>query len=102
MKKVVFLCLAACLFFSTTLIALAQEKAPSGPPKVIQIIREEVKPGKGAAHEKVEVGWPRAFANAKSPTHYLAMTSVTGPSEAWFVTGFNSLAAWEADRLANS
>ena len=99
MKKSVFLFVAACLFLSTTLLALAQERAPSGPPKVIQIYREEVKPGKGAAHEKMEAAWPRAFANAKSPTHYLAITSVTGPSEAWFVTGFDSLAAWEKDRL---
>ncbi|MBI3668973.1 MAG: hypothetical protein HY237_04235 [Acidobacteria bacterium] len=100
MKKSMFLFVAACLFLSTTSIALAQEQAPSGPPKVLQIYREEVKPGKGAAHEKVEAGWPRAFANVKSPTHYLAMVSVTGPSEAWFVTGFDSLAAWEKDRLA--
>ncbi len=99
MKKSVFLFVAACLLLSAGSLALAQEQAPSGPPKVLQIFREEVKPGKGAAHEKVEAGWPRAFANAKSPTHYFAMVSVTGPSEAWFVTGFDSLAAWEKDRL---
>ena len=29
------------------------------------------------------------------------MVSVTGPSEAWFVSGFDSLAAWEKDRLDN-
>ena len=98
MKKSVFLFVAACLFLSASSIALAQEQAPSGPPKVLQIFREDVKPGKGAAHEKVEAGWPRAFANAKSPTHYIAMVSVTGPSEAWFLTGFDSLAAWEKDR----
>lgn len=100
-KKSVFLFVVACLFLSASSMALAQEPASSGPPKVLQIFREEVKPGKGAAHEKVEVGWPRAFTNAKSPTHYLAMVSVTGPSEAWFITGFNSLAAWEKDRQDN-
>ena len=98
MKKSAFLFVAACLFLSASATALAQEQAPSGPPKVLQIFREDVKPGKGAAHEKVEAGWPRAFANAKSPTHYIAMVSVTGPSEAWFLTGFDSLAAWEKDR----
>ncbi len=101
MKKSVFLFVAACLFLSATSIALAQEQAPSGPPKVLQIFREEVKPGKAPAHEKVEAGWPRAFAHANSPTHYLAMVSVTGPSEAWFITGFDSLAAWEKDRQDN-
>jgi hypothetical protein len=73
---------------------MAQEGAPS---KVIQIYREEVKPGKTSAHEKVEVGWPRAFAKANSPTHYLAVTSVSGPTEAWYITGYESLAAWEKD-----
>jgi len=100
-KKSVFLSVAACLFVSATSIVLAQEQAPSSPPKVIQIFREEVKPGKGAAHEKIEAGWPSAFASVKSPTHYIAMVSVTGPSEAWFVSGFDSLAAWEKDRLDN-
>jgi hypothetical protein len=99
MKKSVFLSVAVCLFFSATSIALAQEQVPPGPPKVLQIFREEVKPGKGAAHEKVEAGWPSAFANAKSPTHFIAMVSVSGPSEAWFATGFDSMAAWEKDRM---
>ncbi len=67
------------------------------PPKVLQIYREEIKPGKTAAHEMVEAGWPRAFARANWPTHYIAMTSLTGPSEAWFMTGYDSFAAWEAD-----
>jgi hypothetical protein len=67
------------------------------PPKVLQIYREEIKPGKAPAHEVVEAGWPKAFAAAKWPTHYLAAASVTGPSEAWFMTGFESFAAWETD-----
>ena len=73
--------------------ALAQEAPP--PPKVLQIFREQVKPGKSAAHEKVEAGWPRAFARVSFPDHYLAMTSVSGSSEAWFMTAFESFAAFE-------
>jgi hypothetical protein len=38
------------------------------------------------------------MARANWPTHYLAMTAVTGPSEAWFLTGYPSFAAWEKDR----
>jgi hypothetical protein len=67
------------------------------PPKILQIYREEIKPGKAPAHEQVEAGWPKAFARANWPTNYLAMTSSTGPSEAWFMTGFDSLEAWEKD-----
>jgi len=67
------------------------------PPKVLQIYREEIKPGKSAAHEQVEALWPKAFAKANWPTNYLAITSSTGPSEAWFLTGYDSLEAWEKD-----
>jgi hypothetical protein len=98
MKRNLLTVLAVWLVLSAALPALAQEGAP---PKVIQIFREEVKPGKGAAHEKVEVGWPRAFAKANSPTHYLALTSVSGPTEAWFIAGYDSLAAWEKDTQNN-
>ena len=97
MKKTLLLFCVISLLGWGAAQALAQTQAPSGPPKVLQIFREEVKPGRGAAHEKVEAGWPKAFANAKWPTHYLALVSVTGPSEAWFLTGFDSLAAWEKD-----
>ena len=74
----------------------AQQPAPGGPPKVLQIFIESVKPGKGAAHEKVEVGWPQAFRKANWTSHYLAITSMTGPSEAWFLSGYDSFAAWAA------
>jgi hypothetical protein len=83
---------ALCVAFAAVPAAAQQ---PPLPPKVLQIYREEVKPGKGPAHEKWEAGWPEAFAKAKMTSHYLAMTSSTGPAEAWFVAGFDSWAAWE-------
>ena len=101
MKKSLFVFFVACWALAGGVSALAQEKAASGPPKVLQIFREEVKPGKGAAHVKVEAGWPAAFAKANYPAHYLAMVSQTGPSEAWFMTGYPSLAAWEKDQQAS-
>jgi hypothetical protein len=89
-----FLCLA-----SAPVVAAAQEAAPSmSPPKVLQIFVESVKPGKGAAHEKVETGWPAAYRKAKWPSHYLAMTSLSGPAEAWYVGVYESFAALETDQ----
>jgi hypothetical protein len=89
--------LALLLGASAPMALPAQQPAAGGPPKVLQIFVESVKPGKGAAHEKVEAGWPLAFRKAKWPSHYLAMTSMTGPSEAWFMSGYDSFEAWEAD-----
>ena len=102
MKKTLFLMCAVGLVLSGAAQALAQTPAamPPGPPKVLQIFREEVKVGKGAAHEKFETGFVRAFAKAKWPTYYLAISSITGPSEAWYVTAYDSFEAWEKDRQA--
>ena len=79
-------------------LCAAESSGPPPPPKVLQIYREEVKVGKGPAHVNVEKGFVAAAARAKWPTHYLAMTAVTGPGEAWFLTGYPSFAAWEKDR----
>lgn len=98
MKRIQTLLFAGCLSFTLGLPAVAQEAAPTPAPRVLMIFREQVKPGKAGAHAKVEAGWPRAFAKANWPVHYLALTSMTGPSEAWFLVGYESLAAWEKDQ----
>jgi hypothetical protein len=75
----------------------AQTKTTTPPPKLMQIYREVLKPGHGAAHTRTEAGWPAAFAKANWPTHYLALTSTSGPSEAWFISAWDSYAAYEKD-----
>ena len=101
MKNALRLCVAIALSVSAASPLLAQSPPPnSGPPKVLQILREEVKAGRAAAHQKWEMGWPRAFAKANWPTNYLTVVSVTGPSEAWFMTGYESFAAWGKDTEA--
>ena len=73
--------------------ALAQG-LPTTQPKLLTIYCEQVKTGLGADHSKHEAGWPAAFAKAKSPDYYLAMTSLTGPNEAWYVIPSDSHAAF--------
>ena len=68
---------------------LAAQTAP--PPPYLEIFREEVKVGRGGAHVLTEAGWPRAFARAKVPNHYIALTTSYGPAEAWFVDGRGSI-----------
>ena len=73
--------------------ALAQappDRTP--PPAVMQITREEVKPGKDAAHEASEASWSAAYAKAQLQNGWLGMTTLSGPSEAWFLQGY---ASWE-------
>lgn len=104
MKRMLFVWLLLGVSLSGAAEALAQssEKSanPGAPPKVLTIFREEVKVGKGAAHEKFESNFVRASMRAKWPAHYLAMTSLSGQSEAWYMTGYDSFADWEKDRQA--
>jgi hypothetical protein len=89
---------ATGLFLATlgTLFAGAQEMP--GPPKVLQITREFIKPGKaGAIHDRSESNFVTAMANAKWPTHYFAVNSLSGKVRALYFTGYDSFAAWEKD-----
>jgi hypothetical protein len=70
-------------------------------PKILQITREYVKPGKaGELHDKAESAFVRAMERAKWPTHYLGMTSLSGKQRALFFTWYESLDAWQKDTAA--
>lgn len=78
----------------------AQAAAAPSPYKILTITRETVKPGREAAHDKLESEWARAQMGAKSNYHFLAIRSVTGPRETWFLAGFPSWADYT--RLAKA
>ena len=87
---------------SLTLLALAAGSAatalaqgvPTSQPKFVHIFREQVKPGRAGEHAKWEAGWPAAFEKAKSPFNYIALQSITGPPEVWYVSPLASQAAY--------
>ncbi|MEI9981600.1 MAG: hypothetical protein WDN23_21925 [Edaphobacter sp.] len=99
MKKLTLLSPGLCLLFLGSTICSAQEDM--GPPKVLEIQREFLKPGKaGSTHEKTEAAFVHAMAAAKWPTHYFGMDSLSGPSRALFFIGYPSFEAMEKDILA--
>lgn len=63
---------------------------PTSQPNLITIVREEVKPGRAAEHAKIEAGWPAAYEKAKSTSYYMALVSMTGSPEAWYITPYES------------
>lgn len=89
MKPAIAALPTALLFVGSASIALSQG-IPTSQPSLITIAREEVKIGHAAAHAAHEAGWPAAYAKAKSPYYYLAMVSMTGPNEAWYVSPYAS------------
>jgi hypothetical protein len=99
MKKLTGLLLGFYFLLGGPGMAVAQEPVP--PPKVLSVVREFVKPGRGGAlHEKAESAFVQAMTRAKWPTHYLAVSSISGKPRVLFLTGFDSFEAWEKDALA--
>jgi hypothetical protein len=90
MFRVVRLSIAAAAFIAYAVSASAQGALPTSQPNYLTIVREEVKLGRAADHERIEAGWPAAYEKAKSPDYYLAYVSTTGRNEAWFVVPFDS------------
>jgi hypothetical protein len=85
--------------FTTAQEASAQEM--TGPPAVLQVQREFLKPGKaGVIHDRSESNFVQAMAHAKWPTHYFALNSLSGPARALYFTPYASFDAWEKDRAA--
>ena len=94
MKKMLVPISVLTLCLGGVSLALADD-APLGTkrPKILQIFREEVKPGRQPAHAKNEAGWPAALRKANNKGYYLAISS---GNEAWFLNPKESFAAAEA------
>jgi hypothetical protein len=71
-----------------------------GPAKVLRIVREEIKPARGAAHAKAEEAYVRAGVASKMPAYWVGMHAITGPSEAWFISSYPSYDALEKENDA--
>ena len=106
MKRITISLLTATFLCAALSLAIAQESSQENsgltpPPKVLLVLREFLKPGRGgAAHEKAESAFVQAFSRAKWPTHYFAATSLTGKPRVLFFVGFDSFESWEKDNLA--
>lgn len=79
----------------------AQDKSIISSPKVLVIVREFTKPGKdGSPHAKTEGAFVHAMAQYKATDHYYAVTSLSGPSRALFLSSYPSFAALETERMS--
>ena len=87
--------LVLCLIAAAPLTSVAQDL---GPPKIMVIDREFLKPGKsGTLHEKSESAFIRGSVAAKSTSYYFGMDSLTGSPRSLFFFPYTSFAAWEMD-----
>jgi hypothetical protein len=99
MKKLTGLTASALVLVTGLGVAAAQQEM--GPPKVLVMQREFLKPGKGGpTHERSESAFVRAMTAAKWPTHYVGLDSMSGQPRSLFLIGYPSFAAWEKDNQA--
>jgi len=86
------------LSFAVTAGVFAGAQDTAAMPKVLQITREFLKPGKaGMIHDRSESAFVQAMAHAKWPTHYVALTSMSGKLRALYLTTYPSFDAWQKD-----
>jgi hypothetical protein len=87
------LCILGTLMLSASAV-LAQD---AGPPKVISLVREEIKPGRGSAHTKSAASFVAAANKANAPLHRIALVPVSGDDNAVvYIQAFGSFAEVEA------
>ena len=91
-KSLLFLLIL--IFFAVP--ALAQETAQMGPPKVMLIVREEIKPGMMGAHTRHSSEFVQVFNQLQTPNHRIAMVPVAGnENEVFYITPAQSFAEIE-------
>lgn len=72
-------------------LGLAMQLSPSAqPPQILQIYRDFLKAGTDAAYREIEEDAARICAQLKCPNPYLAIESLTGPKEVWYLNGYRS------------
>lgn len=69
---------------------MASLVAQADPPRLVQIVREPIKPGGEAAYEAIESDTAVACATLKCPHPHLALESSVGPREVWWLNCFDS------------
>ena len=76
------------------------QTADSGPPPVLILGREDVKPGRMGAHEKVSTAYAALFAKASPDDSWLGLTPISGEDNAVLsLVGYPSFAAAEANHI---
>lgn len=87
-----------CGLLSVAAGAVAQEK-PMGPPPVLAMSREEIKPGKMGAHDKQVAAYLALFQKAKAGGSRLGLVPVSGDdNQVLYLEGYPSFAQFEASR----
>jgi hypothetical protein len=86
------------LFLASTGSAVIAQTPPAthGPPKVLYLVREDIKPGMMPAHNKHSASFATIFGRLQTPNHRIALVPVAGSeNEVVYLTGADTFAELE-------
>jgi hypothetical protein len=75
---------------SSLALAALQAAAPVEPPAILQVYREPLKPGVRTEYDRLESENATECTRLHCPHAYLALESLTGPEEVWWLNGYAS------------
>ena len=97
------------LFVVVITLAAISQVAAQGPPRVLLIIREDIKPGMMAAHGRHSAEFAGIFNRLQTPNYRIALVPVAGSeNEVMYITGADNFAELEKlqkatdEKLANA
>ena len=100
MKKSLLLFVVVILLSSFTQV-FAQDPAMHGPPKVLLIVREDIKPGMMGTHNRHSAEFANIFRKLQSPNYRIALVPVAGSeNEIVYLTGADTFAELEGMQKA--
>jgi hypothetical protein len=74
--------------------------ATAGPPKFLNMVHEELKPGRDGAYNDLETSIVHTYNHENIPVFWLELQSLTGPSELLYLNSFDS--SEEMDKAAEA
>jgi hypothetical protein len=82
--------------------AAAQSPEYTGPPPVLAIQREDIKPGRMAAHEKSNIGFVSTISRTPSKSYWIGLVPISGDDNSTlFLQAYGSFAEVESLRKAD-
>jgi hypothetical protein len=66
------------------------DSSKSGPPKFLNMVHQEIKPGKTGAYDELQSSIARIYSRENIPVFWVELESITGPSEVLYLNFFDS------------
>jgi hypothetical protein len=66
------------------------DQTTAGPPKFLNMVHQELKPGRSGAYAELETSIARIYSHENIPVFWVELQSITGPAEVLYLNLFDS------------